>query len=155
MNSGDRVRKSIRFAWPDMFVLNKEWLAGDDPPDRACVAVATYLPLRGYKHMPAFIKQSSAVESQLRSTPGLLRYGVRVSLLRKRFWTYSLWEERAAIDGFIQEDAHLDAVRRFPQWAGDEAKFTAFETSRAELSWAEILRRLDGPGIGVGQLGET
>ena len=74
MNDCDRVRKSIRLAWPDLLILYKEWLGGDDPPDRACVAVATYLPLCNYRYMPAFFKQLSAIESQLRTTPGRMAH---------------------------------------------------------------------------------
>ena len=143
MNDGDNVRKSIRLAWPDLFTLHKEWLGADGLPDRACVAVVTYFPLCKYRYMPAFFKQLSAIESQLATTPGLLRCGLRASLLRKRFWTYSLWEDRAAVEEFLYEVSHLRAMLQFRQWGG-RAKLRAFWTDHAELSWSEALRRLDG-----------
>ena len=106
------------------------------------MAVVTYLPLCDYRYIPGFFKQLSAVESQLRTTPGLLRYGLRASLLGKRFWTYSLWEDRASIEGFIYGASHRVAVLRFHQWDGG-ARLRVFKTNHVKLSWTEALQRLD------------
>jgi len=55
-------------------------------------SVATYLPVKRWRDIH-FLLMSYRVEQQLRRTEGVVRYGLRTNLPRKRFWTYSVWKD--------------------------------------------------------------
>ena len=61
---------------------------------RQYLALLSYLPLKGYRKMWMFSRHVRAIRRQLAGTPGLIGYSLRAKLLRHRFWTLSVWEER-------------------------------------------------------------
>lgn len=107
--------------------------------------VATFLPVRRWRDVIAFIRGSSRVEEQLQRTAGLIGYGVRADLLHKRFWTLSAWTNRDAVNGFVRTDPHRSVVARFAEWAGVGAAFVEWRGAAKELDWEDALARLKNP----------
>jgi hypothetical protein len=109
------------------------------------VCVATYLPLKKRKYLLAFMLMALRIEGQLKRTPGLMAYGLRADLFRNRFWTLSLWADRAAMNGFVPLEPHRMAIQRFERWAGQGAAFVEWKQSGPRPGWEEALKRLKTP----------
>lgn len=77
---------------------------------------ATFLWVRRWRDVIPFLRMSSGVQRQLKETPGLVRYALRARFLRKRYWTYSVWTDRASLDAFLQAEPHRTAMSRLSQW---------------------------------------
>ncbi|MDE3181448.1 MAG: hypothetical protein KGM47_17530, partial [Acidobacteriota bacterium] len=63
--------------------MEKKWIKpGADGKADKFFCVATFLPVKRWWSIPAFLKMSLRVEAQLKHTPGLLRYGLKTDLPR-------------------------------------------------------------------------
>ena len=109
------------------------------------LCIATYLPVRCWLDVPAFMRMSALVERQLKRTTGLIRFGLRAALLRKQFWTLSVWTDRESVNSFVHSGIHVEAVRRFPNWAGPGAAFVEWTSADGVLDWTEASVRLQNP----------
>lgn len=109
------------------------------------VCVATFLPVRRWRDVIPFLWASRRVEAQLRSARGLVRYGLRAEVFRRRFWTVSVWRDHEAVDNFVRTDPHWRAVEQFARWADEGAAFVRWHSPVAVLSWDEALARLRTP----------
>ncbi len=108
-------------------------------------SVATYLPVRKWRHVVSFFRMSGRVEQQLRRTDGVVRYGLKTDFLHKRFWTYSVWKNRDAIRPFISAEPHATAVKKFAEWAGEGAAFVEWVNTVGKVDWEEADRKLNNP----------
>jgi heme-degrading monooxygenase HmoA len=50
---------------------------------------------------------------QLRRTPGLLGYSLLARILKRQFWTLSMWEGEAALQQFVMENPHSQVMMAF------------------------------------------
>ncbi len=107
--------------------------------------VATFLPVRHWWHVIPFLRMASRVQKQAGASQGVVKYGVRAAFRRKHFWTYSIWIDRASIEGFVRGEPHASAIKRFRDWAGDAAAFAAWTSNEDTLKWNEALKRLENP----------
>lgn len=137
-----RARGSAGSIKGGVFVRQVEVGGGTFPQ---VVYIATFLPVRRWRHVIPFMRMSSKVAGQLQGTPGLLRFGLRADPLRKRFWTVSVWKDRASADAFVRTDPHLTATSRFADWAGDGAAFVSWSSGDGTIDWDDALRRLKNP----------
>jgi len=94
-------------------------------PTREYVALLTELPLQSFRALPACFSCTREIEGKLKRAPGLIGYSMKVRLLRKIFWTLSIWENGAALKAFVDEAPHGDVMAalrgkmgrtRFMQW---------------------------------------
>ena len=77
------------------------WTSRATPhPDATYVVMGTYLPLRGYRFIPRFLADTMKVRRQLARADGLVGYALDAHLLRKEFFTVSVWESREAVERF-------------------------------------------------------
>ena len=104
---------------------------------------ATFLWVRRWRDVIPFLRMSSGVQTQLKGTSGLVRFGLRARFIRKRYWTYSVWTNRASLDAFLRAEPHRTAMRRLSQWIrpGDAA-FVTWESTDDSINWKEGLDRL-------------
>lgn len=109
------------------------------------VCVATFLPVRRWRDVVAFLRMSSQVEQQLLRTTGLVRYGVRADFFHKRFWTLSVWTDSESVKAFVRTEPHRTAVASFAAWAGEGAAFVQWSSGDAAPGWDEALLRLRNP----------
>jgi len=94
-------------------------------PTREYVALLSELPLESFRALPAFLSYAREIDAQLKRASGLIGYSMKARLLRKLFWTLSVWESSAALDAFVRQAPHDDAMAalrekmgktRFVQW---------------------------------------
>jgi quinol monooxygenase YgiN len=75
-------------------------------PNGDYVAMASRLPLKSYLSIPGFLRDVMELRRQLAHTPGLVGYALDAQLVRKTFWTFSVWDDQASIDAFAATDPH-------------------------------------------------
>jgi hypothetical protein len=109
------------------------------------LAVATVLVLRRWQDLIPFLRLTLKVKKQLKSTPGLVWYSVNADFWRRRFYTCSLWRDRASVNAFVQAEPHATAVGRMQAWSGPGTAFAEWNTRDASIFRKEALERLQRP----------
>src|SRR5207249_12026111 len=77
----------IKFATPD---TNREYFA-----------LLSFLPLKKYRAIPAFLKFTFQIQRQLGATPGIIGYWLRAKILSRNFWTLSAWTDEEQLMDFV------------------------------------------------------
>ncbi|MPZ15820.1 MAG: DUF3291 domain-containing protein [Chloroflexi bacterium] len=108
-------------------------------------ASATYIPVRSWSAVVPFMRLARRVEEQARRSDGIVGYSLRADVLKRRFWTLSLWSSKASARAFVGEEPHATAVVRFRDWAGSGAAFAEWDAPGPELEWHEADKRLQQP----------
>ena len=112
-------------------------------PGTELTVVATKLPLRSYRHIPAFLRWTLRIRRQLAHADGLVGYSLDAHLFRKTFLTVSAWTSQAAVEEFVHRDPHATAMAVIRPNMGHSA--FAFWTVAAEdlpLRWGDVRSRL-------------
>ena len=116
-------------------------------PNRDYVAMASRLPLARYRSIPGFLRDTLAIRRQLAQARGLVGYALNAELTRKRFWTFSVWEDRASLDAFASSDPHRRIIRRLAPLMG-QTRFEFMRVPGSELpaTWDQRMApvRADG-----------
>ncbi|HZU88861.1 MAG TPA: hypothetical protein VE993_06355 [Stellaceae bacterium] len=111
-------------------------------PERRCVVLLTYLPLKGGRHVPGFLLHTARIVAQLRRSGGLLGYSLRAELPAKRFWTLSAWQDEARLRDFVGAEPHARTMTALAPHMG-ATRFIRWTLAGAELPprWEDALRR--------------
>jgi quinol monooxygenase YgiN len=112
--------------------------------EREYVVMASRLPLAHYRHMPAFMRATAQIHSQLARTEGLVGYALDAHPLAKTFWTVSAWHSRDALEAFSRTDPHsarVGAIR--PHMRPTTFVFWTCRGSELPISWTEVRRRIE------------
>jgi hypothetical protein len=112
-------------------------------PQRAYVAMASRLPLKSYRFVPGFLRDTLQIRRQLAQSAGLVGYTLNAGLARKTFWTFSVWDDQASLDKFAASEPHRAIIERLrPRMS--PARFEFFPVSGADLplTWAQITARV-------------
>ena len=115
-------------------------------PEREYVAMASRLPLKSYRSIPGFLRDTLQVRRQLAETPGLVGYALNAGLARKTFWTFSVWEDRASLDAFAASDPHRAITRRLQPLMG-QTRFEFFQIPGSDLpmTWDQMKAPVRSP----------
>jgi hypothetical protein len=108
-------------------------------PDATYVAMASRLPLNHYRSVPGFLRDTLAIRRQLAEAPGLVGYALDAQLVKRTFWTFSVWRKREDLDAFAVSDPHRRIITRLrPLMA--ETRFEFFPLPGAELpmTWEQM-----------------
>ena len=111
--------------------------------DYTCVA--TFLPLKSWKYMLSFQRLSSKVLKQIKENEGAANYAVRADLLKKHFWTLSIWKDQDSLRRFIMTEPHATAVKKFTEWAGEGSAFVEWSSPENTIDWPEAFKKLQNP----------
>lgn len=112
-------------------------------PGTELTVMASKLPLRSHRHIPAFLRWTLRIRGQLAQAPGLVGYSLDAHLLRKRFWTVSAWTSRAAIEKFVSREPHATAMAAIRPHMDDSAfVFWTATSDDLPISWADVRRRV-------------
>lgn len=108
-------------------------------PSARYVAMASRLPLRRFRAVPRFLRDTLRIRRQLTEAPGLVGYSLKADLVHKTFWTFSVWEDQAAIDAFARTDPHRQIVRRLAAHMG-QTGFATFTVAGDSVprTWAQM-----------------
>lgn len=95
--------------------------------------------------MFSFQRLSSKVLKQIKENEGAINYAVKGNLLKKHFWTFSIWRDNNSLRRFIMEEPHATAVRKFIEWAGEGSAFVEWTSPNNTIDWSEALKKLENP----------
>jgi hypothetical protein len=126
-----------------MIAMDSPWIMFG-PPDksREYFALLSYLPLNKYRAIPSFLRFSSQIQKQLRTTPGVIGYSLRAKLLSRNFWTLSAWAGEEAMMNFVAKIPHGQAMKAMMPHMGP-THFTKWRVlgSALPLGWEEAMQR--------------
>jgi len=110
--------------------------------NREYIALLSYLPLNKYRAIPRFIRFSTQIQKQLRSTPGVIGYALRAQVLSRNFWTLSVWEDETALMDFVSRIPHGEVMKALAHDMG-RTKITQWKVagSALPLRWDEVVQR--------------
>jgi len=111
--------------------------------NREYLALLSYLPLKQYRKIPAFMRFAMGIQKQLAGTPGVIGYSLRAQIFSKQFWTLSVWEDSAALINFVRKVPHSESMKAMAPFMG-QTKFKQWTVpgSGVPLKWAEAIRRM-------------
>jgi hypothetical protein len=75
-------------------------------PSATYVAMASRLRVKAHRHIPGFLRRTIVIRRQLATASGLIGYGLDAQVIRRTFWTFSIWEDQASPDLFAGSDPH-------------------------------------------------
>ncbi|QIS10367.1 hypothetical protein [Nocardia arthritidis] len=105
--------------------------------------MASRLEVKSLLDVPGFLIASLALWRQARRSPGALGVALKAEMPKRTFWTYSAWQDKAAIYAYAGSEPHKSTIER-KRKVMREATFVFFNASVDELpvSWDEIRRRI-------------
>ena len=107
------------------------------------VCCATFFPVQRWRHVIPFLRMSSRVQKQLSGTPGLVRFGLKTSFIRKRYWTYSVWADRSSMEAFMKVEPHATAMTKLNRWVElGKSGFVSWDSTDDSINWNEGFDRL-------------
>jgi hypothetical protein len=111
--------------------------------NREYLALLSYLPLKQYSKIPAFMRFTFGIQKQLAGTPGVIGYSLRAQIFSKQFWTLSVWDDSAALMNFVQKLPHSESMKAMAPFMG-QTKFTQWKVpgSGVPLKWNEAIGRM-------------
>ena len=108
-------------------------------PERRYLAMASRLPLKAYRSVPGFMRDTLRIRRQLARSEGLVGYGLNAQLARKTFWTFSVWEDQASLDAFASSDPHRAIIGGLRPLMGP-TRFEFFQVPGSDLplTWDQM-----------------
>jgi heme-degrading monooxygenase HmoA len=113
-------------------------------PEREYLFLLSFLRLRRFRSMPGFERRARAIAQQLVETEGVIGFSLRSDLLRKRYWTQSVWDDESPLRRFVGADAHLAGLRKIRPLIS-ESEFIRWrdDGNRVPPDWDTALERLE------------
>ena len=105
--------------------------------------MVSYLSLASFRSLPLFLHYALKVQLQLGKAEGLIGYSTHARLLKRKFWTLSIWENEQSLRVFVEQSAHGASMKSLDGKA-DESGFTSWAVngSAPALDWADARERL-------------
>jgi len=109
---------------------------------REYIALLSYLPLKSYSKIPLFMRFTFQIQRQLKESPGAVGYSLRAKLLRREFWTLSVWDNTQALMAFVGKLPHGEVMKALTPHMS-KTKFTQWKISGSAVppSWDDAARR--------------
>jgi hypothetical protein len=108
------------------------------------VVMASRLPLARYRDIPRFLAATLAIRRQLATSDGLVGYALDARLLRRTFWTLSVWRDDDALAAFAGADPHRRDVERIRPLMNSTTFVTwAVQGNQLPVSWSAAKHRID------------
>jgi hypothetical protein len=107
--------------------------------------IATFLPLRSWKHMISFQLMTWKVLKQIKRSEGIVNYAVKANFPKKHFWAFSIWKDKVSLRRFVSQEPHAIAVKKFETWAGEGSAFVEWTSKSDKIDWSEALQKLQNP----------
>jgi heme-degrading monooxygenase HmoA len=79
-------------------------------PEGSYVVTITRLPLRRHTRIPEVMRATWRIVRRLARSDGLVGYSLKADLIRKTFWTISVWESTDSLPAFVRSDVHIKAI---------------------------------------------
>jgi hypothetical protein len=120
------------------------WTALSSPvPGKTYLALISFLPLKHFRAIPAFICYSIQTRRQLEFTRGVLGYSLLAKPFARKFWTLSAWEDQQSLDNFVRQIPHSEIMQKMiPHMGKSEFAQWPVTTSEIPLDWDAAKSRL-------------
>jgi heme-degrading monooxygenase HmoA len=117
---------------------------GATDPTHDYVVMASRLPLARFRDVPAFLRASMDIRRQLKRTDGLIGFGLDANLVRRTFWTLSVWRNADSLDAFARTNPHAAHVKRIRPLM-NATTFVTWTTTGDQLpvTWDEARVRIN------------
>ena len=102
-------------------------------PGREYIALITYLPLTTHFIIPKFLYLTGQIQKQLAESDGAIGYALIAYILKKEFWTMSVWEDDDSLSKFVKTGAHLKTMRELSRYLSDKRKFVKVNIKGSEI----------------------
>ena len=104
---------------------------------REYLTLISYLPLTTHLIIPKFLYLTGQIQKQLSESDGAIGYALIAYLLKKEFWTMSVWENEQSLSNFVKTGAHLRTMREMSRYLRPERRFVKVlvEGSDVPLPW--------------------
>lgn len=111
-------------------------------PDREYLALLSFLPLKSFWHLPAFLLGTAKVTKQLAAARGLIAYSLLARPIEKSFWTLSVWQDEDALQAFVHHPPHIRLMTSLTPRMG-KTRFVRWTVKGSELPllWDDALLR--------------
>ena len=111
-------------------------------PDREYLVLLSFLPLKRLWRLLWFAVQSRRITKQVEGSSGVIGYSLNSRLLMGEFWTLSVWDGEAALQGFVHAPPHVATMRSMIPHMG-QTRFVRWHLKGSELPprWDDALRR--------------
>jgi heme-degrading monooxygenase HmoA len=107
-------------------------------PDRTYVVMSSKLPLKRFRSVLGFLRDTQAIRSQLETADGLIGYSLEADLLHRTFWTFSVWADQEHLNAFASSDPHRQITARLRPLMGHTRFSTSTMTGSAiPATWPE------------------
>lgn len=115
-------------------------------PQRRYAVMASRLPLRRYRSIPGFLRDTMAIRRQLAGASGLAGYALDADLAGKTFWTFSAWQDQASLDAFAASEPRREITRKLAaRMAPTRFEFFELAGSGLPLPWEQVKARVLAP----------
>lgn len=106
-------------------------------PGREYIALITYLPLTTHWIIPKFLYLTGQIQKQLGTSEGAVGYSLIAYILKKEFWTMSVWVDEDTLSRFVETGAHLRTMRDLSRFLSPERRFVKVivKGSDIPMSW--------------------
>lgn len=111
---------------------------------RPRVHVVEFVKLRSFGQTCSFMRQSMRIYHYARECPGYFAGGIRAQWWKKRFYSYTIWEDRESMLRFVESGPHALAAARILEYADSGSCFTEF-VSEAPPDWDVAEQQLSIP----------
>ena len=121
------------------------WIALSAPiPGKTYLALISFLPLKHFRAIPAFIRYSIQTQRQLKSSRGIIGYSLDARPFALKFWTLSVWEDRQSLDNFVRQIPHSRAMQALAPHM-DQTQFAQWAVTQTDLppDWTAAKSRLN------------
>ena len=121
------------------------WRAhGSVDPDREYRALVSFIKLKQYRTIPRFFRYSGEIQNQLSQTSGVIGYSLRAQLVRRQFWTLSVWDDEQALTAFVGTSPHARVIQDLRGRFGQTA-FVRWSVKGAAvpLNWEDAVVRIE------------
>ncbi|WP_261565058.1 antibiotic biosynthesis monooxygenase [Frankia gtarii] len=120
--------------------------ADGSPADGAVEVMASHFVLTSIRHTVAMLRSAMAVRRAVLAAPGALGVSLVARPLRREYWTLSAWTDRAALDAFVGDPHHREAMRRLgPAMARSRFVFWRPPAGAGAPTWAQAHEHLAAP----------
>jgi hypothetical protein len=120
------------------------WIALSTPiPGKTYLALISFLPLKHFRAVPAFIRYSIQTRQQLKSTRGVIGYSLDAEPFARKFWTLSVWEDQESLNDFVRQIPHSQIMQKLIPHMG-KTEFAQWSVTHSEipLDWDAAKSRL-------------
>ena len=114
------------------------------PPGTRFIHVAEFVPVSAYGQVFEVMKLSMRIYQHAHSLDGYVAGGLRAKWWRKEFWSFSVWQDRDAMERFVRTPPHSEAVARVLDLAAPGACYVEW-VAPGPADWAEAVERLKSP----------